>query len=116
MGEENRATRDYLAGSLLISSCSRFAQGFFRKSEDLLGKLLGWGLSPRALSAFLTAAILSNALALFLLHREVAAWGIPLRGVGLVAAGVGLFGPEDWRSVWESSFLMRLMGRSDAHR
>jgi hypothetical protein len=113
MGEEDRMERDYLAGSRLLSGCSRFAQWFFRKSADLFGKLLWRGLSPRTLSAFLAATILSNALVLFLLHREVAAWGILLRGAGLMAAGVGLFGPADWRSVWESSFLMRLMGRSN---
>lgn len=112
MGEEDRSARDYLASSLWVTGCSRFAQWFFRTTENLFKKLLGKGLSPRALSTLLAATILSNALLLFLLRREVSAWGVLLRGMGLAAALVGLFGPEDWRSVRESSLLM---GRSNGH-
>lgn len=116
MGKEDRADRDYAAGSRLVAGCSRFAQWFFRKSANLFGQLLWLGCSPRTLSAFLAAALVSNGLVLFLLRQEVSAWGVLLRGMGGATALVGLFGPKDWRSVWESSLLMRLMGRSDAHR
>lgn len=115
MGEENRSGRDYLAGSAVAGWFARSAQWFFRETEGLFGGLLGWKISPRALSACLAAGILSNALVLILLRREITSWGVLLRGAGLAVALVGLFGPKDWRSVQESSLLMRLIRRSDGH-
>lgn len=116
MEGEGRPTRDYLAGSRLVAGCARLAQWFFRRIEELLGKLAWPEFSPQALSACLVAALLSNILVLFLLRREFSAWGLLLRGAGCLTALVGLFGPGDWRSVRGSSLFLRFLGKFHADR
>jgi len=111
----DREPRDYLTGSRLFSGCSRLAARFFRGCTDPFGERLRRGFSPRALCTLLAAAVVSNTVALHLFHREFGAWGLLTRGLALVAAVVGLFGPNDWRSIRESSFLMRWMNASHGH-
>lgn len=113
--DPDRVPRDYLAGSLLAGRCARSSRRFFEKAEGPLGKLRWREVPPRSLSACLAAAVLSNTLLLILLHGEIGLWGIALRGTTLAAALAGLLGPRDWDSVRRSSFVMRLMGKSNAH-
>lgn len=102
--------RDYLAGSLLagLGACS--LKWFSRSTTRLWTRAAAWIGFKESGCAVLLAAVIANGLTLWLMKKEIAGWGVALRGAVGIAAGLGFFFRSDWPSVRRSSFLMRLVG------
>ena len=65
--------------------------------------------TARTIGIIIVTAILVNVGLSIILHKEIGLWGWLMRGLFLFAGVAGLFCQADWRTVKESSRLLRKM-------